>query len=199
MEVLRQRCQSCGHTVFRDLLVRTQGQPQRVFVTCDHCGAFVARYTLAGYYHHGKGLDSYLRGLGNVVAETGRDFLDEFSSTQAEAVTEFELVKAAMQQQTDTEETSLKGMKETADNSAPSNITPGRYRHFKGGEYMVWDVALHSETEEPLVIYRPVKPNSRWWARPLPMFQEEVEVEGKTVPRFQYVGIGQPPSGADAE
>ena len=62
---------------------------------------------------------------------------------------------------------------------------PGRYRHFKGAEYEVLGTARHSETEEVLVVYRPVAAkDDGLWVRPLEMFTETVEHEGRTVPRF---------------
>ena len=69
----------------------------------------------------------------------------------------------------------------------------GRYRHFKGGEYEVIGVARHSETDEPLVIYRalypcPDTPNGEGiWARPLSSWNAPAAVEGKSVPRFAPV------------
>lgn len=65
---------------------------------------------------------------------------------------------------------------------------PGRYRHFKGGEYEVVGVARHSETDERLVVYRPLYNDSGLWVRPVAMFQATVEVNGQTVPRFAYLG-----------
>lgn len=62
-------------------------------------------------------------------------------------------------------------------------MRPGRYRHFKGGEYEVLGTARHSETEEVLVVYRPAGAED-WWVRPLAMFTETVERDGRTVPRF---------------
>ena len=67
-------------------------------------------------------------------------------------------------------------------------VEPGRYRHFKGGEYEVLAVAQHSETYEALVVYRPLYEDSGWWVRPLTMFLESVMHEGKTVKRFERVG-----------
>ena len=53
----------------------------------------------------------------------------------------------------------------------PLPPTPtGRYRHYKGGEYEVIGVARHSETHEPLVVYRPLANDSGWWVRPHAMF-----------------------------
>jgi len=66
-----------------------------------------------------------------------------------------------------------------------------RFRHYKGGEYEVVGVARHSETLEPLVIYRPLYNESGLWARPHAMFfgEVDVEIEGRLrrVPRFAPV------------
>ncbi len=64
---------------------------------------------------------------------------------------------------------------------------PGRYRHYKGGEYELIGVARHSETLEPLVVYRPLYNASGLWVRPHAMFFETIEVEGRTLPRFAWV------------
>lgn len=61
----------------------------------------------------------------------------------------------------------------------------GRYRHYKGGEYEVLGVARHSETLEPLVIYRPLYDESGWWVRPHAMFFGTVTVDGDQVSRFR--------------
>lgn len=61
---------------------------------------------------------------------------------------------------------------------------PGRYRHYKGGEYEVLGVARHSETGESLVVYRPLYGERALWVRPLAMFTESVTVDGKRVARF---------------
>jgi hypothetical protein len=66
-------------------------------------------------------------------------------------------------------------------------IETGVYRHFKGGDYLVTGVAVHSETGEPLVIYRPLCGDYQLTARPLKMFTETVERDGDTVPRFYLV------------
>ena len=67
-------------------------------------------------------------------------------------------------------------------------IKPGRYRHFKGGEYEVYGVAKHSETGEELVVYRTLYGERGLWVRPLTMFEETVEREGKIQARFVYIG-----------
>jgi hypothetical protein len=69
----------------------------------------------------------------------------------------------------------------------------GKYKHFKGTEVEVIGIALHSETEEPMVVYLhpdPVKgkEENTMWVRPLKMFEEEVEVGGQKIPRFKYIG-----------
>ena len=64
----------------------------------------------------------------------------------------------------------------------------GKYRHYKRKEYEVISVARHSETLEEMVVYRALYGSHDLWVRPLEMFLEEVEVDGKKVPRFQYLG-----------
>ena len=69
-------------------------------------------------------------------------------------------------------------------------LKPGRYRHFKGGEYRVTGVARHSETGEDLVVYAPLYGDRGLWVRPLAMFLESVSIEGEPRPRFEYLGPG---------
>lgn len=61
---------------------------------------------------------------------------------------------------------------------------PGIYYHYKGNRYEVLGVARHSETEEPLVVYRALYGEYGLWVRPLDNFTELVEVQGEPVPRF---------------
>lgn len=68
------------------------------------------------------------------------------------------------------------------------DIKPGRYRHFKGKEYEVLGVARHSETEEELVVYRALYGDFGLWVRPVSMWNETVERDGKTFRRFTYIG-----------
>lgn len=68
------------------------------------------------------------------------------------------------------------------------SIKPGRYRHFKGKEYEVLGVARHSETEEELVVYRVLYGDFSLWVRPVSMWNETVERDGKTFRRFTYIG-----------
>ncbi len=67
-------------------------------------------------------------------------------------------------------------------------IKPGRYRHFKGGEYEVIGVGRHSETLEELVVYRALYGEQGLWVRPAAMWTEMVERDGKRFPRFAYMG-----------
>ena len=69
-----------------------------------------------------------------------------------------------------------------------NTVKIGRYRHYKGDNYTVIGVARHSETEEELVVYHKEYDDHGLWVRPLGMFLETVEVEGRAVPRFQHVG-----------
>lgn len=69
-----------------------------------------------------------------------------------------------------------------------SEIKAGVYRHYKGLDYQVFNVARHSETEEWLVSYRCLYGDYSWWVRPLDMFKETVGVDGVNVPRFDFVG-----------
>lgn len=67
-------------------------------------------------------------------------------------------------------------------------IKLGRYRHFKGNEYEVLGMATHSETYEPMVIYRALYGNHNLWVRPASMWNETVTRDGVTQQRFTYIG-----------
>lgn len=66
----------------------------------------------------------------------------------------------------------------------------GLYQHYKGKNYIVRDLARHSETLEWMVVYECLYENEsgKVWVRPQAMFEEEVEVNGKLQPRFRYLG-----------
>lgn len=66
-------------------------------------------------------------------------------------------------------------------------IKPGKYRHFKGKEYKVVGVASHSETLEPMVVYRALYGERGLWVRPAAMWTEWVDREDYHGPRFQYM------------
>ena len=67
------------------------------------------------------------------------------------------------------------------------NFKIGKYRHFKGKEYEALGLATHSETGETLVIYRALYGEGDVWARPLSMWEEQVERDGITYQRFTYI------------
>ena len=67
------------------------------------------------------------------------------------------------------------------------SVQPGRYRHYKGAEYQVTGTARHSETEEPLVVYRALYGDFGLWVRPLSMFAESVTIDGVSQQRFKLV------------
>lgn len=66
----------------------------------------------------------------------------------------------------------------------PPSITPGRYRHYKGNEYQLIDVARHSESGEWMALYRPLYGEQGLWVRPLAMFCETVIIDDIAQPRF---------------
>ncbi|NNC97283.1 MAG: DUF1653 domain-containing protein [Gammaproteobacteria bacterium] len=66
-------------------------------------------------------------------------------------------------------------------------IAPGRYRHYKGKDYQVIGTATHSESNEILVVYKPLYNDSGLWVRPIDMFRENVEIQGEQVPRFRLI------------
>lgn len=67
-------------------------------------------------------------------------------------------------------------------------LKPGKYRHFKGGEYELIGEARHSETEEVMVVYRALYGDRGLWVRPKAMWTEQVQRDGYDGPRFQYIG-----------
>lgn len=70
-------------------------------------------------------------------------------------------------------------------------LKPGRYRHYKGNDYEVIDIATHSETEESLVVYRCLYGDRGLWVRPLAMFLETVIVDDRELPRFRFIDEGE--------
>lgn len=67
-------------------------------------------------------------------------------------------------------------------------IPLGKYRHFKGNEYEVIAIAKNSETLEDTVVYRALYGEGDLWVRPLSMWTETVERDGKRFVRFEYIG-----------
>jgi hypothetical protein len=72
-----------------------------------------------------------------------------------------------------------------------TNFKKGKYRHFKGKLYEVIDIAHHSETQEAMVVYRALYGEHGLWVRPVEMFFETIERDGKTFKRFDYIGNGR--------
>ena len=66
-------------------------------------------------------------------------------------------------------------------------VKKGKYRHFKGNKYEVIGFAKHSETCEEMVIYRALYGEGQVWVRPVSMWNERVEWNGKVCPRFAYI------------
>ena len=68
-----------------------------------------------------------------------------------------------------------------------TGIRPGKYRHFKGNEYEVLFLVRHSETEEPMVVYRALYGDRDIWVRPASMWNEMIERDGTTFRRFERI------------
>lgn len=72
------------------------------------------------------------------------------------------------------------------------SVSPGIYKHYKGNLYEVLSLAVHSETLEMMVVYKPLYkspdfPDGTLWVRPLSMFEETVVVNGLKMPRFERI------------
>ncbi|MFM2479080.1 DUF1653 domain-containing protein [Celerinatantimonas sp. MCCC 1A17872] len=79
-------------------------------------------------------------------------------------------------------------MSTSSSDEKPNNIPKaGIYRHFKGNNYEVLDAARHSETQEWMVIYRPLYGERQLWVRPLSLFNQPAEKDGKSCIRFQRI------------
>ena len=66
-------------------------------------------------------------------------------------------------------------------------LRPGIYRHWKGKEYQLLCIATHSETLEPMVVYRALYGERGVWVRPAAMWSQTVETGDGPGPRFQWV------------
>lgn len=67
------------------------------------------------------------------------------------------------------------------------SLKTGTYQHYKGSQYQVIDLVIHSETEQWMVLYRPMYGTAELWVRPYDMFIETVLIEGEQVPRFKFI------------
>ncbi len=68
-----------------------------------------------------------------------------------------------------------------------SDIKPGIYKHYKNKKYKVICQATHSETREEVVVYQCLYDDYSMWVRPKEMFTELIEVEGRKIPRFEFI------------
>lgn len=66
-------------------------------------------------------------------------------------------------------------------------IKLGKYRHFKGNEYIVLGIANHSETTEQMVVYQALYGDKELWVRPISMWNEVVDKDGYHGPRFIFI------------
>lgn len=97
MELHIQKCQKCGSRSVRNILVRDE--QQKVFVQCRNCHELVARYILAsgGYYHAGKGFESFLRSIErDGTFSSGRGIDKWFQDVEATSNEEFENLKTLL-------------------------------------------------------------------------------------------------------
>jgi len=100
MEVHRQTCQKCGCRQMVNILARAVGESDKVFVQCSACKELVARYTISqgGYYHHGKGFESYLRSLNRGgFYESTRDLTQGFEQLEKKCELEYREIVAEME------------------------------------------------------------------------------------------------------
>ena len=63
----------------------------------------------------------------------------------------------------------------------------GKYRHYKGNEYEVLGIGVHTETEEKMIVYRALHGPYQIWLRPYDMFFETVTISGEKLPRFKKI------------
>ena len=95
MQVHRQRCQNCDSVGLHNLLVRVPGKSQIVLALCANCRQLVARYELSQYYHHGKGIDSWLRSF-DPTTESAHDLKESFEDVRETAVAQLEQALAVL-------------------------------------------------------------------------------------------------------
>jgi hypothetical protein len=103
MEIRHQTCLACHSELLENIIVREAGRTQAVYVRCRNCQAFVARYILKDYYHHGRTLDSLLQSTGQTL-ESGREMLNEMKEREESAVAQFEKVMEALAKSKESED-----------------------------------------------------------------------------------------------
>ena len=99
MELHRQTCQACNCRELQNILRRGEEHPLTVYLRCTRCGELVARYKVSGYYHHGKGFDSWLQRYQGIARESGRSLMDEYQRVQRSAVEEWADVQQQLRSQ----------------------------------------------------------------------------------------------------
>lgn len=80
-------------------------------------------------------------------------------------------------------------------NNKNTHMKIGLYKHYKGKLYQVLSIARHSETLEELVVYQALYGEYGIWVRPKDMFCSNIEINGETKDRFQFIqgNITSPP------
>lgn len=89
MDLHRQRCQACQSLDLHCLLRRDEAHPLTVYVRCAKCDELVARYKVEEYYHHGKGIESWLKAMRPGALESGRNIRLDFEKARDESVAEY--------------------------------------------------------------------------------------------------------------
>ena len=100
MDIHVQHCQKCNSAQLKNILLRENGEPDKVYVQCQNCGEFVASYIIApmGYYHHGKGYESFLRGvIRSGEFSSGRNLQQIFVNRKESEVKKFEQAKKLLE------------------------------------------------------------------------------------------------------
>jgi uncharacterized Zn finger protein len=98
MDIHRQQCQSCVTSEVRNILVREANLPTIVYVRCVHCGRLVARYELSDYYHHGKGIESFLSSRRGRVEDSGREMMKQYDEAKRKAIEGFKEVVTRLEE-----------------------------------------------------------------------------------------------------
>lgn len=103
METHRQTCQKCGSRLATNIIARAPGSSDKVYVKCANCSDLIARYTIAprGYYHHGKGFESYLRGINRGGHyDSSEEIICAFEAERKNCLEEFERLSEIVEAKT---------------------------------------------------------------------------------------------------
>ena len=99
MELHRQRCQSCQSLELNCVLRRDEAHPLTVYVRCAKCGELVARYRVGEYYHHGKGMESWLKAMRPGNRESARNLRADFDEVKRNSIAEYADVLEELERQ----------------------------------------------------------------------------------------------------